>query len=164
MPTESIIQKARQHVALMWGRDGIDQYIDLGFDFDFEADAGKTENDLWAVSKGEIEEACLSVQKAVEILDGVLVKYEHLYHAKNFYFESLEEYWLMNFTYDFNFESSLESIVEDAYDGFRIHGATFEDAEARAELCEQELARFLSENDTETLIELMMNTMAGLPR
>jgi hypothetical protein len=163
MTSESQIQKARQNVSLMWGREGIDQYIDLGFDFDYLADTGKTEKDLWSASKGEIEEACRSVQKAVEILDSVLVKYEHLYQAKNFYFESLEEYWLMNVTYDFSFESSLESIVEDSYDGFRMHGATFEDAEASADLCEQELARFLSENDTEALIELMMSTMAGLP-
>jgi hypothetical protein len=146
----------------MWGREGIAHYIDLGFDFDYLADTGKTERDLWSASKGEIEEACRSVQKAVEILDSVLVKYEHLYQAKNFYFESLEEYWLMNFTYEFEFDSSLASIVEDSYDGFRIHGATFEDAEASAEECQQELERFLSENDTESFIELMISEMGGL--
>lgn len=162
MSSESQILKARQNVALMWGREGIAHYIDLGFDFDYLADTGKTERDLWSASKGEIEEACRSVQKAVEILDSVLVKYEHLYQAKNFYFESLEEYWLMNFTYEFEFDSSLASIVEDSYDGFRIHGATFEDAEASAEECQQELERFLSENDTESFIELMISEMGGL--
>lgn len=162
MTSESNIQKARQNLALSWGREGIADYMDLGFDFDFEADAGMTEHDLWSTSKVEVDQAWLSVQRAVEILDGVLVRYEHLCQAKNFYFESLEEYWLMNFTYDLDFEVSLESIVEESYDGFRTHGATFEEAEASAELCQQELDKFLSENDNEKLTELMVSAMAGL--
>lgn len=161
MISESTIQKARHNLAITWGREGIAEYIDLGFDF--EADTGKTEHDLWATSKVEVDHACDSIQRALEVLDGVLARHENLCQAKNFYFESLEEYWLMNFTYDLDFEVSLESIVEDSYDGFRTHGATFEEAEARAELCQQELDKFLSENDNERLIELMVVAMAGLP-
>ncbi len=161
MTSESKIQKARQNLALKWGPEGIAYYIELGLDSDFEDEFGKTEHDLWSTSKFEVDQACLSIQRAVEVLDGALSKYEHLYQAKNFYFESLEEYWLMNFTYDLDFESALEPIVEDSYNGFRTHGASFEDAEAGAEFCQLELDKFLSESDTEKLLERMVSELAG---
>lgn len=162
MATEINLNKARLNVALVWGKDGISHYRDeLGFEFEFLEHTGETEEALWGSSKSVLKQAYRSVQTALDVLDNALAEYPHLAHATNFYLSTLKEYWLMNLTFDGCFDSALDSIVEDAYDSFRMRGATFEESEAKAELCEKESEQFLSEHNAGVLFERIIISLAG---
>jgi hypothetical protein len=153
--------KARRNLAIVWGREGIDHYIDLGFEFEFEKDLGCTESELWGSSPVEVKEATRSVQNASDLLRGAIAKHEHLSRAVSLSFERLEEYFLMNLTYEEGL-GSLENVVGEYYDELRIRNVSFEVAEANLELCEQEYQQFLAENNADQLFILMLNSMAGL--
>ena len=158
------LQKARLNIALAWGKEGVAHYKDeLGFDFDYERDTGLREIELWSASKSEVEKAYSAVNEAVSTLMEALLGYETLSHTTNFYFESLKDYWLMNFTFEENLEMALDSIVVEAYDSFRMNGWPFEESEMKAELCEKEADSFLADGENEKLFERIINLLAGQP-
>lgn len=159
---ELIVKKARKNVALAWGIEGVLTYKDeLGFDFEYERDTGLRENELWSSSEADLKKAHKSVREAVSLLMETLKSYEILSHATNFYFESHKEYWLMNFTYEFDLEMALDSIVNEAYDSYRMNGRTFEESELNAELCEKEAESFLAEEKNKNLFKEIINLLAG---
>jgi hypothetical protein len=160
MTTEFKLQEARRNLALVWGKDGIHHYVDLGFEFKFEEHTGESESTLWDVKQVDIKEAWQSVDEAVDELMDSLATYQTLSQATSFYFESLKIYWLLNLTFDGDLASSLESIVVEAYDYFRMRGETFEDSETKAELCAKEAEQFLSEVNKEELFQRMIDLMA----
>ena len=162
MSHEQIVLKARRNLAILWGREGIDYYKDFDSEFEFEKDLGCTESELWAASPVEVEEATLSVQNASDLLTGAIAKHEHLSRAVSLSFQNLEEYFLMNLTYEEGL-GSLENVVGDYFDELRILGVSFEVAEANLELCEEEYQQFLTDNNSDKLFILMLNSMAGLP-
>lgn len=156
------LKKARLNIALAWGKEGVAHYKDeLGFDFEFERDTGLKEVDLWSASKAEIRIADNAVQEAVSALLEALNRFEVLTHTTNFYFASLKEYWLMNFTFEENLEMALDSIVVEAYDSFRMNGRTFEESETLAELCEKEAESFLADDKNQDLFDQLINLLAG---
>jgi len=160
MTTELKLQAARRNLALVWGKDGIYHYIDLGFEFEFEEHTGESESALWDVKQVDIQEAWQSVDVAVDALMDSLAPYETLSQATRLYFETLKIYWLLNLTFDGDLASSLESIVVEAYDCFRMRGETFDVSETKAELCAKEAELFLSEVNKEDLFERMIDLMA----
>lgn len=157
------VLKARRNLAIVWGREGIDYYKDFDSEFEFEKDLGCTESELWAASSVEVKQATRSVQNASDLLKGAIAKHEHLSRAVSLSFEKLEEYFLMNLTYEEGL-GSLENVVGEYYDELRIRNVSFEVAEANLELCEEEYQQFLAENNADQLFLLMLNSMAGSPR
>ena len=156
------LRKARLNIALVWGEEGLAHYKDeLGFDFEYERDTGLSEIELWASSMSEIEKAHNAINKAVSKLMEELLSFETLSHTTNFYFRSLKEYWLMNFTFEENLEMALDSIVVEAYDSFRMNGRTFEESETKAEMCEKEAELFLADGKNQDLFDQLINLLAG---